>query len=332
MLGTAGQVIRFAAMGSPTAQEVVRKVFGPDFQTPQSWTTFLGRYIPALDVDRLLNRTSGFWERENFQALYIVCWIFHPVEKGSYMIQLSPAQHANVQGAFTQLIQSGGLQARISSHLSKQGASAHEGWGFLQGYHELLIQIEGANAGSPYLFLKCEGHALDGIKSTFMHGKSWVTKTLTGAGDTASPALNNLAKNSTTVELRAAENFGKSFKKVQKKLGLSGKEVTIAEVVNGLWQKCGFRTGLPAQVTANTHALGNAMLGGQGIIAVLRKEKAALKKHGIDFDAKLEQELTELAERMKATAVAHPMQHYHEVRMTPLELTQSLAVFTDLVM
>ena len=331
MFGTIGQVIKFAAYGAPAAQKVVREVFGANFQTSQSWTMFLDRYIPGGQVERLLNRAPGFWNRENFQALYVASWIFHPVEKGSYMIQLSAAEYANVRGAYDGLIQNGELQARISSHLSKRGASAHEGWAFLQGYHELLVQIEGERTSAPYLFLKCEGHALEGFTSTLLHAKSWVTKTVTGAGDTASPALHNLAQKSTTVELRAAENFGKSYKKLQQKLKLSGKEVSTAEVVNGLWLKCGFRSPLPAAVMGNTHSLGNAMLGTQGIIAVFRKEKAQLKKAGIDFDAELEKELTELAERMKGTAVAHATQHYHEVRVTPAELTQALAVFFSIV-
>lgn len=331
MHGTIGQVIRFASLGAPTAQQMVQTVFGPDFQNPQGWTGFLDRNIPGRDVEILLKRAPGFWHRENFQALYIACWIYHPVEKGSYMIQLGPAEYANVRDAYLRLVQSGELQSRISSHLSKKGASAHEGWDFLQGYHELLVQIEGERGGAPYLFLKCEGHALDGAISTLKHGMSWVVKIATGAGQTASPALNNLARGSTTVEARAAENFGKSFKKVQKKLGLSGKEVTVGEVVNGLWKKAGFPNPLPAQVTANTHSLGRAMLGPQGIIAVLRKQAGPLKKAGIDFSAKLETELKELAERMVATAVAHPQQHYHEVRVTPRELNQALTAFSAFI-
>jgi hypothetical protein len=330
MLGTIGQVIKFASMGAPTAEQMVRSVFGPGFQTPQGWAEFLDRNIPARQVEMLFKRTPGFWNRESFQALYVACWIFHPVEKGSYMVQLGP--HArNVRDAYNRLLDSRELQARISSHLSKAGASAHEGWDFLQGYRELLVQIEGEASGTPYLFLKCEGHPLDGAMSTLKHGMSWLVKSMTGAGQTASPALNNLAMNSTSVELRAAENFSKSFKKVQKKLGLSGKEVTMGEVVDGLWKKCGFPNSLPAHVTADTHSLGKAMLGPTGIIAVCQKQKPALKKAGIDFSADLAKELTELAERMTATSVAHPQQHYHEVRCTPADLTQALASFSTFI-
>jgi len=52
--------------------------------------------------------------------------------------------------------------------------------------------------------------------------------------------------------------------------------------------------------------------------------EARPKKAGIDFSPDLAKELTELAERMTATSVAHPQQHYHEVRCTPPDLTQAL--------
>jgi hypothetical protein len=331
MHGKIGQVLRFADMGASTAQVLVRDVFGPGFQTGRGWTDFLDRNIPMGDVQILLNRTPGFWTRESFQALYIACWVFHPVEKGSYMIQLNPAQEANVNGAYQALLRSGELQSRISSHLGKRGASAHEGWAFLQGYGELLVQMEGPPTGPKYLFLKCEGHPLSGAISSLKHGMSWVVKSVTGSGQTASPALNNLAKSSTTVEGRAAENFSKTFKKVHKKLGLSGKEVTVGEVVNGLWKKCGFPNPLPSPVTLDTHTLGRAMLGPHGIIAVFEKQSATLKKAKIEFTAELKEELTELAHRMVDAAITHPQQHYHEIRVTPAELTQALTAFFGFV-
>lgn len=328
MHGAIGQVLKFSDMGAPTAQQMVRSVFGPEFHTARGWTDFLDRNIPIGSVETLLGRTPGFWQRESFQALYITCWIFHPVEKGSYMIRLTAGEYANVSGAYQSLVASGELQTRISSHLSKRGASAHEGWSFLQGYGELLVQLEGPALGPKYLFLKCEGHALSGAISTLKHGMSWVVKSVTGAGQTASPALNNLAKNSTSIESRAAENFGKTYKKLHKKLGLSGKEVTVGEVVDSLWKKCGFPSSLPAQVTSNTHSLGQAMLGQQGIIMVFEKQSAQLKKAGIDFTPALKKELTELAERMVAAAATHPQQQYHEIRITPAELTQALTAFS----
>jgi hypothetical protein len=107
-----------------------------------------------------------------------------------------------MQTSKTPMIASGDLQSRPSSHLSGKGASAHEGWHFLRGYEELLLQIEGENTGSPYLMLKCEVHPLEpGFSlSTILHGLSWAVKEITVAGMTASPELNQLSANSSNVE------------------------------------------------------------------------------------------------------------------------------------
>ena len=327
MMGAIGSYVSAAAAGVPTARARIRGVFTEDFQTPAGWRSFLD-HIPGWDVNILLGRGGAWWRRENFQALYVACWILHPVEKGSYMLKLETAAHyANVRGAYDRLLQSKELQSRISSHLSAKGASAHEGWNFLKGYHELLIQIEGEKGGTPYLFLKCEGHALDGAISTLKHGLSWAVKIATGAGQTASAELHNLAKDSSNVELRAAENFSKDFKTLQKQLGLSGKTVTVADVVDKLWVACGFKQGIPDTIRNDNHTLGRNMLGRTGYIAVFTKERDKLKKQKIDFSAKIADELTKLADRMVASAATHPQQHYHEVRVTAQELNQALAVF-----
>jgi len=247
------------------------------------------------------------------------------------MLQLGPAEFPNVRDAYTRLLSSGELQSRPSSHLGKAGASAHEGWSFLQGYGELLLQIEGEASGTPYLFLKCEGHPLEGVVSTVKHLASWAVKAVTHAGSTASDALHELATDSPLVELRAAENFGKVYEKLHGKLGLHGKMVTVTDVLNALWKKCGFPNPLPPNATANTHALGKAMLGPQGIIAVFKKQAAQLKKAGIEFTPELEKELTQLANRLLATSTPHPEQHYHELRATAGDLTQALAAFSAYV-
>lgn len=289
-------------------------------------------HIPGWDVNILLGRSGAWWRRENFQALYVACWIFHPVEKGSYMLKLeSAAQASNVRSAYDRLLQSRELQARISSHLSGRGASAHDGWSFLKGYHELLIQIEGERGGTPYLFLKCEGHALDGAISTLKHCLSWAVKIATGSGQTASAELHNLAKASSNVELRAAENFSKDFKTLQKQLGLSGKTVTVTDVVDRLWAACGFKQAIPDAIRNDNHSLGRNMLGPLGFIAVFTREREALKKRKIDFSPKIAEELTKLADRMVASAVTHPQQHYHEVRVTAQELNDALAVFKSYI-
>jgi hypothetical protein len=327
MMGAIGSYVSAAAAGVPAARTRVRSVFTEDFQTPAGWRRILD-HIPGWDVNILLGRSAGFWHRENFQALYVACWIFHPVEKGSYMLKLETAAHyANVRGAYDRLLQAKELQSRISSHLGGRGASAHEGWNFLKGYEELLLQIEGEKGGSPYLFLKCEGHALDGVISSTKHLLSWAVKKATGSGQTASAGLHNLAKDSSNLELRAAENFSPAIEKLQGQLKLSGTLVTVADMVEKLWFACGFRQGLPDALRNDTHTLGRNMQGRTGYIAVFVKERERLKKQKIDFSPAVADEFTKLAERMVASAVTHPQQHYHEVRVTALELNQALQVF-----
>ena len=330
MNGAVGAYIHAASLGMGRAQQHVGEVFGDSFQTKAGWNQMLDN-MPGRSAVSMLARTGGFWTRECFQALYVACWIHHPVEKGSYMIQLSPAQHQNVQRAYTALLANGGMQARISSHLSKQGASAHEGWDFLRGYGELLVQLEGTYG--TYLFLKCEGHALEGglSMSTIKHGASWIQKSITGAGATASEALKQWAAFSDTVEGRAAENFSKDYEKLLKQLGLKSRRTTVTEVIEELYRKAGFNHGIPNHLRQDTHAMGRAMLGNSGFIAVFNRQRATLKKNGVDFNEKAEHELTGLAERMLATSTTHSEQHYNEVRLTPAEVDLSLANFRQYV-
>ena len=333
MKGAIGSYVKAASEGVPAARKHLNGVFCEDFTTPGGWTSMLDN-MPGGSVTNLLARSGAWWTRECFQALYVACWIHHPVEKGAYMLQLPAAGYGNVKDAYERLLASGALQSRISSHLSKKGASAHEGWDFLKGYGELLVQIEGERGGSPYLYLKCEGHALEsGLSlSTILHGASWVKKIFTGSGATASKALNSLAKSSTNVEARAAENFSTQYEKVLDKLGFSGTMTTVEQVIEELAKRAGISAGgLPPQIKGNTHLLGRAMQGPQGYIAMFRRQKEVLKKNKVKWDDKLEAELTELANRMVATAVAHPQQHFNEIRVTAAELDQSLGTFRGFV-
>ena len=331
MNGEVGAYVYAASLGSATAQNLLREVFGDDFQTPAGWSRMLAN-LPGSRVDNMLNRRGAWWTRECFQALYVACWIHHPVEKGAYMIQLSPTHLQNVKDAYTSLLASGALQSRISSHLSKRGASAHEGWDFLKGYGELLVQIEGDAGIAAALYLKCEGHALEkGLSiSTVKHLVSWMKKSITGSGQTASQALNDWAGYSSVVEGRAAENFAKGYEKLLGQLGLKSRNTTVEQMMDAMVRKLGIG-GLPDHLKGNTHALGQAMLGPRGYIAVFKSQRAELKKKGVDFDEKAEKELNSIAERMCATASPHEAQHYNEVRVTPADVDLSLANFRKYV-
>src|SRR5262249_24068102 len=87
----------------------VTKVFATPFRNPAHWVDFIkehfgGRTFPT--VDRILNEGNDAkwkdagWATEKFQALYVACWIFNPVEKGSFMIKLNEHQRANLKKGY----------------------------------------------------------------------------------------------------------------------------------------------------------------------------------------------------------------------------------------
>ncbi|MDI1483997.1 hypothetical protein [Polyangium sp. y55x31] len=202
------------------------KIFGPDFQTPADWSRYLkDRFGEGSEPVSALLR-SGV-DRDGFQALYVACWIHQPLEKGSYMIELeNPGQVRQGYDA---------LPGRWSSHLSEHGKTAGDGWQFLKGYKELLVQLESVASASSALFLKSEGHPAISVK----HMLSFFTKMFTGAGNTASKSLQAQGKDpGSVVEPRAAENYSKSYKKVLAAVGLQPKATmnTVPTVASAMWK------------------------------------------------------------------------------------------------
>ena len=333
MQGDIGSYLMAAAHGSSVAQEHLKGVFGDEFQNWGGWTEMLN-HMPGGSVNQLMARRGAWWTRQCLQALYVACWIHHPLAKGAYMIQLNPGHYANVKDAYTGLLANGGIQARISSHLSKKGASAHEGWAFLRGYGELLVQLEGEDHGSPYLYLKCEGHALESLLSlsTLMHGISWIQKIFTGSGAVANPELEDWAKTSRTVAAKGNEYFtATSYEKRLKELGLTSLRTTVEEVVEALYHKAGFNNSLPDQLKRDSHALGRAMLGPQGYIALFKRQKDVLKRNKVKFDDKFAADLTMIAETMLKASPGHTEQNFEEIRLMPFELDSSLQKFRSYI-
>jgi hypothetical protein len=206
----------------------VTEIFETGFQRPQQWIKYIHKsFGTPPDVDSLIN-TAARWGDKNqslksFQALFVACWICYPVEKGSYMIHL-PGNQNIPNGHNT-------LDTRWSSHVSEKNArNASAGFEFLQGYRELLVQIEG-----DFLFLKAEGHSSMSLK----HMASYVNKVRTGAGKTASPALNNFARQyPNLIAERAAENYGTAYEALLKKLKLTGKEIDVRTATDKMIKKC----------------------------------------------------------------------------------------------
>ena len=210
-----------------TGDPEIMQLFAEPFDHANKWVAYLAEHFSGpgddLSVEKILNLEER-WHSVRFQALYVACWIYHPLEKGSFMIQLTPQQTANAE------FSAGKLTWRKSSHLSGTSRSARGGtdFQFIRGYGELLVLLQ-----DNYLFLKMEGHAA----SSPSHLKSWVTKIRTGAGETANPHLNALSADPRWGILqRGAENYSTTYKALLKALGFSGKTVTFAQVIGKLRQ------------------------------------------------------------------------------------------------
>jgi hypothetical protein len=152
---------------------VLETVFEKGFQTPAGWRSYLDDNLPG-GAFGTLTKLSTLSPAQAFQALYVACWIYRPVEKGSYMIPLLSV-HAPLVGQAMEK-----LPSRWSSHLSETNPhSAGAGYAFLKGYSELLVQLEvDPGTKAPYLFLKTEGHGA----MSFAHVASFIAKTFGGEG------------------------------------------------------------------------------------------------------------------------------------------------------
>src|SRR5579871_5654644 len=88
-----------------TSDPEFMQMFDTGFDSGAKWAEFVsGQFGPRepLTVNRILDLDQR-WHAARFQALYIACWIYHPVEKGSYMIKLSDQQKANAEASAKKL-------------------------------------------------------------------------------------------------------------------------------------------------------------------------------------------------------------------------------------
>ena len=300
-----------------TGDPEIMQLFAAPFDEAEKWVTYLNRYFGpgGLSINKVLDNPQQ-WHSERFRALYVACWICHPLEKGSYMIYLKPKQKTNAEAS------AGKLTWRKSSHLSATSRSARGGkdFEFIKGYGELLILVEGN-----WLFLKMEGHRA----ASPSHLKSWYTKIKTGQGDMSNAHLNALATgdNAYVITARAAENYSKNYEALLKSLGLSGNTVTLAQVIGALTNKFSHLqlpdksdTGqalkeyilqLCNSTQVKTSPIGHPLLSAQGdllslIDDVVRDEKR-FPRDGIDFWG---------FDRI-----------FHEVRLTSERIDRKLAKF-----
>jgi hypothetical protein len=190
------------------AEDWIPDLFYEDFQRASQWVSFIQARFPD-GVSSILEKEHG-WSARDFQALYVACWIYKPVVKGSYMLRLFDEHETGVQKAYKKK-----LSSRGTSHLhgpKTKGANASSGWRFLRGYHELLVQIEDASDGK-YLFLKCEGNPA----ISYAHYKSWQHKKKTGQGLDVNEALLTAASSANLhlgIKIRRAENYSTAYREL----------------------------------------------------------------------------------------------------------------------
>jgi hypothetical protein len=319
---------------SSAQSDLVSELFGPGFQTLTQWRQYLRSNLNPNASAKLGSRLPT-WSTISFQALYVACWVHHPVEKGSYMIDLSgltAAQLQVVRDAYKR-----NLKGRASSHLSGSGRSASAGWSFLKGYHELLVQLE-VTAGIPHLFLKAEGHTT-GLSQVIPHLQSWRHKKKTGEGLQVSPFLNAAAEAFPSyIEARAAENYGKGYKALVKLLGLSGRQQTVRDVIPRLFRFVGYPKTIPPNANnfqlgsllnqfcdaashvrpgALPHSVGGSTAGAGGL---------AYRRNG-EITQEMIDDLRELAGSLIADGQQVVRRVYRELRLKPVEIDQSLANF-----
>jgi hypothetical protein len=202
--------------------QLAHSVFEPGFQSLNGWIAYWN--TRNRGVTALFQKPGERWEPADFHRLFIACWLHRPVEKGSFLIPLTDPRHRQTVSAAMER-----LPSRWSSHMSKTGArTAGAGFGFLKGYHELLVQYEELNAACPSLFLKGEGHS----SISFAHLSSYITKKLTGEGNMVNEALHaSAASGRDGIALRAAENYDNSYEALLEYLGMKGTTHTVEEVL-----------------------------------------------------------------------------------------------------
>jgi hypothetical protein len=257
-----GDIAAFIGSNTPMDKDLKKAIFSDRFQDIASWRSFLRAQLNSTVAARLSAPASS-WRVESFHALFIACWVHHPVEKGTYLLDLAGltvAQRDTVQAAYK-----AHCSSRKSSHLSGDGRSASEKWNFLEGYKELLVQYE-AISGRPYLMLKAEGHTT-GLSGIVPHLQSYLHKRKTGEGLQASPFLNAVAVAvPDIVEPRAAENYDKGYEKLLKALKLKGTKVTARDMAEALFKRTGYPPNGNADyatfvMVATNKQLGNALIG-----------------------------------------------------------------------
>lgn len=323
-----GQIARLIRSTEWHHHRAVMDIFHHKFQRIEGWTEFLHRAMPQGVVGLLEHSSLQGWSVRSFHALYIACWIHHPVEKGSYMLNLSGLNETQRHRINLAVVRN--CVGRPSSHLSKNGYSAANGWTFLKNYRELLVQVE--SSGGCHLFLKAEGY----LVSDPRHLMSWQHKNGdAAAGLPCSKYLRDFATSHPDfVESRGAENFSHNYKALVKGLGLknevgkSTKLVTVRSVIKALFEQTGYIDRVPCRSTFFNVA-SNEQLG-----IVLQSYCTSAYDQSLHNPANLitpamVAELRRLAINLRTQGEVKHAQVFQEIRVTPAEVQRSVDTFKN---
>ena len=329
-----GQIAALIQSRSESDQQIVRNVFRSRFRDIRSFRNFLKSTLQT-NVSSQLRGSLGQWSIKSFQALFIACWVHHPLEKGSYMIDLS--QLAESQRQIIQTACKEFLTPRKSSHLSGAGRSAKKGWEFLKGYRELLVQYE-STRGTEYLFLKAEGHGT-GITGVAPHISSYFHKEKHGIGHTASAALNTLVSSGNplvTIEGRAAENYANGYKKLLRDvLKLRGRKVTVRDMIPQLYQHAGFPRPTGDLANLSNREVGESLNRFCRHVGNQRARPASLmpatgSTGASDITAEMIKDLQSLAQTLIQDGDGQINRVFREIRVAPDVVDRSLTTFYEL--
>ena len=332
----------------------IQSIFASDFKTPSDWQRFIRNHFK---LPPKIKNLCPLWQSPTpmnnqlaFQALFIASWVVFPFEKGSFMLRLDQDVFELAKASLAH------LDKRISSHLSKKGWSAALGFNFLIGYQELLIQVE-----DDLLFLKPEGHPLKGFKNTLIHFYSWGVKSVTGAGITANPSLQILAKNGGIITPRAAENYSKAYQSLLAYMKLTGTLITIRAVAEALlgtsyqkalkyqnkrptiranWLKRFLKINpyfhtlrnYPNHSTLGTHLTNATLINTlQNIIGFAKDELPQISQFK-QLVLAAEEDIKQICKSLKKdTEYTGGLRYFEEVRLSQQDIDEGLAVFEKLL-
>lgn len=307
----------------------MKQVFAKPFRRKEGWNETFKHQLHGSVSDTLKNTSD--WNTGTFQALFIAAWATKPTEKGSYMIDLSGLDGAQLQDIARAHEQH--CYARASSHLGGKGRSASKGFEFLNGYKELLVQMETID-GKPYLFLKGEGHTT-GLKGVIPHAATYGHKLKTGVGLMTSRYLNALSKAAPDlVEQRAAENYSKPYAKMLKGLGLDANSnmVTTRDMARTLFAATRFKPGPQPTAKGFVEQSTNEQLG-KALLAYCdqasaRGAPAHLRRMGKQrISAEMLGELRQVAQSLVADGATRHGRVHRENILSPQQIDRTLKMF-----